>query len=98
MFGGQPRQIVLDTPSQPIAECHGCHPKLHRRLTLGGSWFQASLGKKFSRLHLNGKRLDVVAGACHPSYSKKLNIGGSWSRPAWAKVRPYLQNNQCEKC
>jgi hypothetical protein len=35
-------------------------------------WFKASLGKKFSRSHLN-QWLGAVACACHPSYAEKPN-------------------------
>jgi hypothetical protein len=36
--------ILAIQPSGPRATCGG-HPKLHRRLRLGGSWLQDSLGK-----------------------------------------------------
>jgi hypothetical protein len=40
---------------------HNCHPKLHRRLTLGGSLFQVSPGKKeFARLHHNAKKTGTM--------------------------------------
>jgi hypothetical protein len=36
---------------------HAYHPKLHRRLRMGGSQFQASSwAKKFLRSHLNRKK------------------------------------------
>jgi hypothetical protein len=36
----------------------------------------------------------VVDHTYHPSNSKKHKIGGIQSRPAWAKVRPYLKDDQ----
>jgi hypothetical protein len=36
----------------------------------------------------------MVVHTCHPSNGKKHKIGQSQSRLAWAKVRPYLKNNQ----
>jgi hypothetical protein len=35
--------------------------------------------------------------ACHPSYSRKYKIGEQQSRPAQAKARSYLKNNQSKK-
>jgi hypothetical protein len=32
------------------------------------SQYKASMGKKFRRLHLNNRKLDVVVSACHSSY------------------------------
>jgi hypothetical protein len=51
---------------------YACHPKLHKRLRLEGSWLQDNLqAKKFVRPHLNGKMLGVVAHAYHPSDGKE---------------------------
>jgi hypothetical protein len=55
--------------------------------------FQASLTKKFTRPHLNGKKLKMAVCSCHPSNGEKCKVGGSQSRP-----RPYLQNNQGKMC
>jgi hypothetical protein len=41
---------------------------------LGGSQFEASLGKNLLRPHLNGKKLEVVARACHHIYGRKYKI------------------------
>jgi hypothetical protein len=50
---------------------------------IGGTWFQASPGKKiFIRYHLGGKK---VVPTCHPSYSRKHKIERLWSRMVWAK-------------
>jgi hypothetical protein len=43
------------------------------------------------------KILGTVAHTCHPSSIRKPKIGSSQSRPAWAKMRSYLQNNQNRK-
>jgi hypothetical protein len=50
-------------------------------------------GQKFRRPHLN-QQLGVVVCTCHPSYYRKPKIRGLWSRSAWAKARPYLQDNK----
>jgi hypothetical protein len=42
-------------------------------------------GQKFTRPHLNRKKLGMVAHTCHPNYSVKNEIGGSRSRWALAK-------------
>jgi hypothetical protein len=69
----QPRQTVNETPSQPITEHSGSYlsSQLLGRLRLGGSWFQARLSKKFSRLHLNRIKLSERMHACPPSYCGK---------------------------
>jgi hypothetical protein len=54
---------------------------------IGRSPFQASLGKKFTRPHLNIKKVDVVVCACHPSYRGKYKIKRSRSGLAWAKSK-----------
>jgi hypothetical protein len=46
---------------------------------LGGSRFQVSLSKKFTRPRLTVKKLGVVTHTCHPSYSSNPKIGGSGS-------------------
>jgi hypothetical protein len=57
----------------------------------------------FWRLHLNAKKppktkkLGIVVCTCCPSYGEKGKIGETRSRPAWAKTRPYLKNNQSTK-
>jgi hypothetical protein len=38
--------------------------------------------KKFSRPHLNRKKLLMEVCACHPIYSRKLKTGGSKFRPS----------------
>jgi hypothetical protein len=76
------------TPSQPIAGYSGTSlsSQLQRRLRSGGSWFQASPGKKkFYKISSQGKKLGVVAQACHPSASRAWKIG-FWSRLPWAKI------------
>jgi hypothetical protein len=45
------------------------------------------------RLHVNGKKLGIMASACHPCYSRKHKIEGSQSRPGWAKSETI-----CPKC
>jgi hypothetical protein len=65
---------------------------------LGGSWFQASLGKKkFTRSHLNRKMLSMVVYACHPSYSEIHKSEGCGPCQPGQKVRSYLQNNQSKR-
>jgi hypothetical protein len=54
----------------------------------GGLWFQASLGKKVCRAHLNRK-----AG----SYSGKHKLRGLRSRLVQKKAISYLLNNQSKK-
>jgi hypothetical protein len=50
---------------------HICHPKLHRKLRAGGSWFQASLGKNvWETPYLNRKKLGLIACSCHPRHRK----------------------------
>jgi hypothetical protein len=39
----------------------------------------------------------MVAHACHPSYYKMHKNRRLKSKPVWAKVRPYLQNNHSKK-
>jgi hypothetical protein len=57
---------------------------------------QASPGtKKDVRFHLSGKKLDMVACTCH--HGGKDKTGESQSRTGWAKMRPYLLNNQSKK-
>jgi hypothetical protein len=41
--------------------------------------------KKFLRLHLSGKKLEMVVHICHLSDSEKLKIERSQYRPIWAK-------------
>jgi hypothetical protein len=48
----------------------------------GGWQFEASLGKKFVRLHLIKKKVDVVAHVCHPNYVGSINR--KTSRPVQA--------------
>jgi hypothetical protein len=50
-------------------------------------------GQPRQKVHLNGKKLGMVAYTCHPSCIMKPEIGGSQYRLAWAKARPCLQNN-----
>jgi hypothetical protein len=45
-------------------------------------YFRLVRAEKFSRPHLNGKLLGMVACTCHPHYNKKHKIGESQSRPA----------------
>jgi hypothetical protein len=70
---------------------HACNPSY-----LGDWDWEASLGKKFMRSHLN-QQLGVMSGACHPSEVRKPKIGGWQSRQTWTKVKPYLQNNQSKR-
>jgi hypothetical protein len=62
-----------------------CHPKLHRRLRLGESGFQAAWAKNFARPHLNRKKLGMVAYTCYPSYGGRHKIGESQGRLDWVK-------------
>jgi hypothetical protein len=55
-----------------------CHPKLR----LGGSQFQASLGKKVCETPSEWKKAGYV---CHFSSGGKYKIGASLPRLAWAK-------------
>jgi hypothetical protein len=73
------RRKVGESPYQPIKNVRGdvCHPKFHKRLRVGGLRFQASLGKKFMRPHLNRKKLGVVLCPCHHSCCGNSEIGGS---------------------
>jgi hypothetical protein len=65
-----------------------------RRIAAPGQARQKSLWDPISP---EKKKLEVVAHACHCSYGGKFKIGVSRSRPAWAKVRLYLQNNQSKE-
>jgi hypothetical protein len=68
---------------------------LFRRLRRGGSWFQASWGKKqFMIPHLNGKKLGRVKGgvSSHPP-----KIGGSSFKLACAKSETFSPTNQGKK-
>jgi hypothetical protein len=53
---------------------HACHSSLP-----GGWWFQASRGKKLSRLHLETKNsLGVVVHICNPrTWELEVAAGGS---------------------
>jgi hypothetical protein len=68
---------------------------------LGGSWFQASLGKKWAESLEDPIsteiKLGVVAQTCHPSYGRNPKLGGSPSRVALLKGRPHLKNNHRKK-
>jgi hypothetical protein len=77
---------------------HTYHPKLHRRMRSGGSWFQATPGKKkFKRPTSTGKKLGVLACSYHPSKGRKHKIGGLQSKPAGTKRRPHLKHNQSKE-
>jgi hypothetical protein len=59
------------------------------RLRSGGIQFQASPGKKkFTRPHLNRKKLILVVYTCHTRYGSKSKIGRWWSRPVWTERDP----------
>jgi hypothetical protein len=77
--------------------CLSC--QLNGRLRLRESQVQASLGKKFVRLHLNGKKLVMMLCVCHPSY-KKCKIQ-SPSKSTWAKThilfQKYPENKRLEE-
>jgi hypothetical protein len=78
---------------------HTFHPKLCRRLRLGGFPFQANTGKKkVCETPSQWKKLGVVVHVCHPTYGSnvktKVQIGRSWSRTSRAKSENLLQNNQ----
>jgi hypothetical protein len=62
---------------------------------LGASRFEASQ-KKFMRPHLN-QELGMAMHIYHPSCEGEQKIGGLQFGRTWAKVRPYLQNNQSKK-
>jgi hypothetical protein len=62
-----------------------------------GLWFDARLSKNVHRLHLNGKKLGVMAYTCHSSKDRKCKIGGLWSRLAWAKDKTTLFPNKPEQ-
>jgi hypothetical protein len=49
------------------------------------------------RIHLNGKKLGVVAHICHPNDSKKCKTGGSQSRLTWLEAEPHVQSNQIKR-
>jgi hypothetical protein len=65
---------------------------LLRRQRWGGLWFEASLGKKFTRPHINQKKLDAAASACPPHHmgiiNRRIVFQASLdlnSRPYWKK-------------
>jgi hypothetical protein len=72
---------------QPITGYHDTHLSSQdtrgeiKRITFPGQ----PMPKSFERLHLNGKKLNMVACSCHSSYDRKPKIGESWYRMAWAK-------------
>jgi hypothetical protein len=70
-------------PYQQITGCSGICLSIPN--CAGGWWFQTSLGKKFSRSRLNGKKLNVVVCAFYPSESGKVRIEGWLCRLAWEK-------------
>jgi hypothetical protein len=61
---------------------------------LEGSWFEASLGKKLVRPHLNQKELGVVAHACHPCYEGSVNRRVTIQAGPGINAKPYFKNNQ----
>jgi hypothetical protein len=56
---------------------------------LGGLPFRFSLGKKFTKLHLN-HWLGAVVCSCHLA-TQEAQIGASQSRPAWAEKGDSIQ-------
>jgi hypothetical protein len=67
------------------------------RLRFGGSQFETSPGKKFSRIPLSEKKMGAEVCACLPSYDRKCKIGRSQSKLPRQKGRLYFQNNQNKK-
>jgi hypothetical protein len=65
---------------------------------LGESWFEASPGKKFTRVHLNRKKnLGVEVHACHASYGGKHKWEDSGSGWSGQKVRPYPKTTRAKR-
>jgi hypothetical protein len=54
-----------------------CHPKIWRRLRLGGLWFQTNPGKSFQVLISMEKNLGMVVHTGHHNYRRKHKIEGS---------------------
>jgi hypothetical protein len=69
--------------------------RISRGWDLAGLWFQASLGKKLARPHHN-QWIGVVVCTCRPSYMRKHKQEDHGLGPTGHKVRPRLNNNQCE--
>jgi Mg-chelatase subunit ChlD len=46
---------------------------------------------------LREKKMAAVVSTCHPSKARKHKIEELCSRPAWEKVKLYLQNNHNKK-
>jgi hypothetical protein len=63
---------------------------------LGGSRFEASLGKKFLRPHLN-KQLGIVVYTYHPSYMGSIHRRLSVQVEQEKNVKPYFKNNKSKK-
>jgi hypothetical protein len=57
---------------------------------LGGSWFEASLGKKTVKPSISTNKLGMMLHACNPSISggagKRIKVQGK-------NPRPYLKNS-----
>jgi hypothetical protein len=73
-------------------------PEILTRISLGrrrsgGSQFEVSPGKKFTRLYLNlYEKLNVVTHACHPSYMGSVNRIVVQASPG-INAKLYLKNN-----
>jgi hypothetical protein len=88
--GGQPREKVIETPFQTIAEHSVMHrsPPLCGRLRSGGSRFQVSMGKKVCKTPSQPKtknKTKKTAHSYHLSNGGKCKLGGSRSNLAWTQ-------------